>query len=71
MSETMTLIAELLSQYAFPIVACVALFWLLYRMQEDARSRDQAFTTALMQNTTAIEEVKVLIQTLHGVDAHD
>ena len=56
-SELFTQITQLISNYAFPIVCCVALFWKSNNEQEMHREESSKFTEAINNNTQVIKEL--------------
>lgn len=56
-SELFTQITQLISNYAFPIVCCVALFWKSNKDAEQHREESSKFTEAINNNTQAMREL--------------
>ena len=56
-TERFTLVTQLISNYAFPIVCCVALFWKSNKDQELHREESSKFTEAINNNTQVIKEL--------------
>lgn len=56
-SELFTQVTQLISNYAFPIVCCVALFWKSNKDQELHREESSKFTEAINNNTQAMREL--------------
>lgn len=56
-SELFTQVTQLISNYAFPIVCCVALFWKSNKDQETHREESSKFTEAINNNTQVIKEL--------------
>ena len=56
-SELFTQFTQLISNYAFPIVCCVALFWKSNKDQELHREESSKFTEAINNNTQAMKEL--------------
>lgn len=50
-------ITQLISNYAFPIVCCVAMFWKMNHDQEQHREESAQFTQAINNNTQAMKEL--------------
>ena len=50
-------ITQLISNYAFPIVCCVAMFWKMNRDQDQHREESVQFTQAINNNTQAMKEL--------------
>lgn len=50
-------VVTLISNYAFPIVCCVALFWKSNKDQEQHREESQHFVEAINNNTQVIKEL--------------
>lgn len=56
-SELFTQVTQLISNYAFPIVCCVALFWKSNKDAEQHREESSKFTEAINNNTQAMREL--------------
>lgn len=52
-----TQLTQLISNYAFPIVCCVALFWRSNKDDEHHREESTKFTEAINNNTLAMREL--------------
>lgn len=52
-----TQLTQLISNYAFPIVCCVALFWRSNKDAEMHRDESTKFTEAINNNTLAMREL--------------
>lgn len=52
-----TQLTQLISNYAFPIVCCVALFWRSNKDAELHREESTKFTEAINNNTLAMREL--------------
>lgn len=50
-------IIQAIGTVGFPIIACIALFYLLYRTMEQHKKECEAWTEALGNNTTAIVQL--------------
>lgn len=50
-------VLTLISNYAFPIVCCVALFWKSNREEEQHKTESEKFTEAINNNTQAMREL--------------
>ena len=57
-------IVQIISTVGFPIFACVALGWLLYREQNDHKEEMNTLTDALNRNTVVMAELKQLLEDL-------
>lgn len=58
----MNAVVQLISTVGFPIFACVALGWLLYREQNEHKEEILKLTEALNGNTVIMTELKQLLQ---------
>lgn len=59
-------VLQLISNYAFPIVCCVALFWQLNKDQQQHREESEKFTTAINNNTAAMKELILEVKAGRG-----
>lgn len=50
-------ITQLISNYAFPIVCCIALFWKMNKDQEAYQKAYNGFIEAINNNTQALKEL--------------
>ena len=57
-------IVQIISTVGFPIFACVALGWLLYREQNEHKEEMGTLTDALNRNTVVMAELKQLLEDL-------
>ena len=57
-------IVQIISTVGFPIFACVALGWLLYREQNEHKEEMNTLTDALNRNTVVMAELKQLLEDL-------
>lgn len=60
----MNAVIQLISTVGFPIFACVALGWLLYREQNEHKEEMNTLTDALNRNTVVMAELKQLLEDL-------
>ena len=67
--EANTLV-QIISTVGFPIFACCALGYLLYREQNEHKEEIQKLTEALNGNTTIMAQLKQLLEDLrHGLSS--
>lgn len=57
-------IVQIISTVGFPIFACVALGYLLYREQNEHKEEMNTLTDALNRNTVVMAELKQLLEDL-------
>ena len=57
-------IVQIISTVGFPIFACVALGYLLYREQNEHKEEMNTLTDALNRNTVVMAELKQLFEDL-------
>ena len=50
-------VLQLISNYAFPIVCCVALFWKSNKDEEQHKNESEKFTEAINNNTQVMREL--------------
>jgi large-conductance mechanosensitive channel len=50
-------VADLLGNYAFPIVVCVALFYVIMMMNKSHREETKEFAEALNKNTLVLQKL--------------
>lgn len=62
----MNAVIQLISTVGFPIFACVALGWLLYREQNEHKEEIGKLTEALNGNTTIMAQLKQLLEDLRS-----
>lgn len=55
-------VVQLISTVGFPIFACCALGWLLYREQNEHKDEMNTLTEALNRNTVVMAELKQLLE---------
>lgn len=55
-------ILTLIGNYAFPIVACIAMFWKMNRDGERHKEEMDALRASLDANTTAVKDLTYLIK---------
>lgn len=55
-------ISQIIGSLGFPIVACVALFISNYMQNESHKEESKLFSTAITNNTIAIEKMTVLLE---------
>lgn len=55
--DFLNFLGEWLSQYGFPIVACVALFWKMNDQDTKHKDEVQKLTEALNNNTTVMQKL--------------
>ena len=55
-------ISQLIGSLGFPIVACIALFISNYRQNESHKEESKLFSSAINNNTIAIEKMTVLLE---------
>ena len=54
----MNAITTLIGSLGFPIVACIACFWMLNKERDEHKSEMQKVTEAINNNTLALEALK-------------
>lgn len=59
-------IINAITTVGFPIVVCAALFWYIYKKDEQHQKEVEALRQTVSENTTIIHEVKELIKILAG-----
>lgn len=69
--ETATIIIDAVKELGFPIACVVALFYLLYRQQQEQAEQNEKWAALIAECTAAINSVKQLISTLHGGGNND
>ena len=57
------LIMTAIGSLGFPIVACCALFWQNYKLEQRHEDESKTFSAAIANNTAAIEKLTMLLQT--------
>lgn len=60
------MIMQAITTVGFPIVVCAALFWYIYKKDEQHHKEVEALRTTISENTTLIREVKELIKLIAG-----
>lgn len=60
------IIMQAITTVGFPIVVCAALFWYIYKKDEQHHKEVEALRTTIAENTTLIREVKELIKLIAG-----
>lgn len=58
-------IMQLVQNVAFPIAMCICLCVILYKKITQDADNNERFLQAINQNTSAIESLKTLVNTLH------
>lgn len=61
---------QIVGSLGFPIAACVAMFWMLNKQQDQHREEMDAIRESLNANTAALSDLRATIQVLGGV-SHD
>ncbi len=57
-------ITQIISTVGFPIVACGALFWYVYKLTESHKEETRAMMDSINHNTNVLAELKELISAL-------
>lgn len=65
-SEVVAVAVQVVQEIGFPIAVAVALFILLYREMQDRKQRDAETMKIISENTSAIQSLRELVQSLHG-----
>ena len=60
------IIMQAITTVGFPIVVCAALFWYIYKKDEQHHKEVETLRTTIAENTTLIREVKELIKLIAG-----
>lgn len=61
---------QIVGSLGFPIAACIAMFWMLNKQQDQHREEMDAIRESLNANTAALSDLRATIQVLGGV-SHD
>ena len=60
------IIMQAITTVGFPIVVCAALFWYIYKKDEQHQKEVEALRQTITENTYIIHEVKELIKLIAG-----
>lgn len=60
------IIMQAITTVGFPIVVCAALFWYIYKKDEQHQKEVEALRQTITENTNIIHEVKELIKLIAG-----
>lgn len=60
------MLMQAITTVGFPIVVCGALFWYIYKKDEQHRIEVEALRQTITENTNIIHEVKELIRLIAG-----
>lgn len=52
------MLGQWISQYGFPMVACVAMFWMLWKTNQQHREESEKWVEALNNNTRILERLE-------------
>ena len=58
---------QIVGSLGFPIAACIAMFWMLNKQQDQHREEMDAIRESLNANTAALSDLRATIQVLGGV----
>lgn len=58
---------QIVGSLGFPIAACVAMFWMLNKQQDQHREEMDAIRESLNANTAALSDLRATIQVLGGM----
>lgn len=61
---------QIVGSLGFPIAACIAMFWMLNKQQDQHREEMDAIRESLNANTAALSDLRATIQVLGGA-THD
>lgn len=70
--EWVEVVSSLVSNVGFPIAACVGIFYLLFKQMQQTQTesearakRDLEFQRIISENTSAVQSLRQLVETLH------
>lgn len=61
-------LADLLGNYAFPIVMCLILCYIIYRMNTTHKAETDKFAEALQQNTVVLQKLCDKLDGMKGTE---
>lgn len=57
-----SVLTQLVGSLGFPIAMCIALFWLLYKTNENHKNEMEKLTEAINNNTVALTQLSAKIE---------
>lgn len=60
--ETIQIVGSLISSVGFPIVACGALFWMMWHDKKETGKQIEALKTSLDANTRVLERLEIRME---------
>lgn len=61
-----SVLIQIVGSLGFPIAACIAMFWMLNKQQDQHREEMDAIRESLNANTAALSDLRATIQVLGG-----